>query len=105
MNMHLDDSEVQLFDSLARWLGDRTNSAHVGRADVEPGEPVWRGLASDLGLLAAGIDEAAGGLGGGLRTKLLIARILGEALAAEPYVSGAVIAGGLLERDGAPSVR
>lgn len=100
MHAELDDTELQLRDSLARWLADRPDRSGRGRADAEPGAPPWRDLARDLGLLGAGFPEAAGGLGGGLRAHLLIAETLGEALAAEPYLSAAVIAGGLLHRDG-----
>ena len=67
--MELDDSERALHDSLSRWLADRTDPALQARADRPPVAPPWRELATDLGLLGAGLPERVGGLGGGLRAQ------------------------------------
>ncbi len=73
----LDDTEQALVESLRRWLADHVDTATQARADLPPAPPVWRALADDLGLLGAGLPEAAGGLGGGLRAQLLVLQTLG----------------------------
>ncbi|MBI5256905.1 MAG: acyl-CoA dehydrogenase family protein [Burkholderiales bacterium] len=101
----LDDTRAALRDSLARYLAERVDPGTQARADLPPPAPLWRGLAQDLGLLGAGFPEDAGGLGGGLAEHLLILQTLGGALAAEPYLSSALIAGGVLQRCGGEAAR
>ncbi|WP_395701312.1 acyl-CoA dehydrogenase family protein [Aquabacterium sp.] len=85
------DTDAQLRDSLARFLAE-------GRA-ADPAR-LWRGLARELGLLGAALPESAGGLGGGFAAHLGILQALGAAMAAEPYLSTAVIGAGVLQRAG-----
>ena len=99
------DTEQALRDSLVRWLGDHVDPALQARADLPPTPPPWRALAQDLGLLGAGLPEAVGGMGGGLRAHLLVLQTLGEALCAEPYLSSALIGGQALQATPAPAVR
>lgn len=102
-----DDNTAALRDSLARWLADRIDLNHHARADAPPSTAVWQGLAADLGLLGAGFPETAGGLAADAaeawRNHLAILETLGEWLSAEPYISSAVIAGGLLQRAPSPA--
>lgn len=93
MNDDLDDTERQWRDSLARWLADQD----VTLGAAPDAATLWRGLARDLGLCGVGLPEAAGGLGGGLRAHLLALATLGGWLRAEPYLSTALVAGGLLQ--------
>lgn len=101
-----DDNTAALRDSLSRWLADRIDLNHHARADAPPAAPAWTGLASDLGLLGAGFPESAGGLAADAaeawRNHLAICETLGEWLSAEPYISSAVVGGGLLQRAGTP---
>lgn len=101
--MELTDTEQALRDSLSHWLGDHVDLALQGRADRPPPPPVWRALATDLGLLGAGLPERVGGLGGGLREQLLVLQTLGEWLAAEPYASSAVVGGAALQAAATPA--
>jgi len=105
MNALLDELETQWRDSLMRWLADHLDMSAHARIDLDdrPGAApaAWKGLADDLGLLGMGLPEAQGGLGGGLRSQLLVLDALGEHLAAEPYLSAALIGGGLLQRSSA----
>lgn len=105
--IEFDDTEQALRDSLRRWLADHTDAALQGRADLPPSAPVWGALARELGLLGAGLPEAVGGLGvgpgGGLRTQLLVLQTLGEALAAEPYLSSALVGAAALQAAGTPA--
>lgn len=100
--MELDDSERALHDSLSRWLADRIDPALQARADRPPVAPPWRELATDLGLLGAGLPERVGGLGGGLRAQRVVLQALGAALAAAAYRQGAVLGGAALLAAGSP---
>lgn len=89
--MALDDTESALVDSLQAWAADHVDLALQGRIDLPAPAPLWRALATDLDLLGAGVPEAQGGMGGGMRLQLLVLRTLGAWLAAEPYRSSAVL--------------
>ncbi|MDB5817377.1 MAG: pimeloyl-CoA dehydrogenase small subunit [Rhizobacter sp.] len=97
----LTDTQTMLRDSLSRFLAERYSFEARGRALVEatsaPPAAMWRSLATELGIVGAAFDEAQGGLGGGLAEHLVIMETLGESLAAETYLSTAVIGGGLLK--------
>ena len=97
-----DDTQAALQDSLRRWLG--RNAPFDRRAGLLASPtavlPAWQRLVDELGLLAAGQPESAGGIGegvnGGLADQALILQALGEALLPEPYAAVLVLAGGLL---------
>ena len=95
-----DDTRTMLRDSLARYLSDNYDFDKRRQLLAGAEAPLWRGLAQELGILGATLPEAAGGMGGPLEDGLAIMETLGGALAAEPYLSTVVIAGGLLARDG-----
>lgn len=97
------DTEQALRDSLAHWLADHLDPSLQGRADRPPSPPLWRALATDLGLLGAGLPERVGGSGAGLREQLLVLQTLGEWLAAEPYASSAVVGGAALQAAATPA--
>ncbi|MFO1326512.1 MAG: acyl-CoA dehydrogenase [Rubrivivax sp.] len=101
----LDDTESALRDSLQGWLADHLDPAMQGRADVAPPVPLWSALADELDLLGAGVPEADGGLGGGLRLQLIVVCTLGEWLAAEPYRSAAVLGLAALRGDSHAALR
>ena len=58
---------------------------------------MWPGLA-ELGVLGAAFDEAHGGFAGDPRSLALIQYELGRALAVEPYLACAVVAGRILQQ-------
>ena len=64
----------------------------------------WNTFA-ELGLLAAPFSEEAGGLGGGPLATMIVMQEFGRHLVAEPYVETVVLAGGLIEAEGAPAQR
>lgn len=97
--MEPDDTERALHDSLSQWLADRIDPALQARADLPPVPPPWRELATDLGLLAAGLPERVGGVGGGLRAQRVVQQALGGALAAAAYSAG-VLGGAALQAAG-----
>jgi alkylation response protein AidB-like acyl-CoA dehydrogenase len=101
----LTETQAMLRDSLDRYLAEQydieiRNRALVG-ADTQP--PLWRALARDLGLLGASFDERMGGLGGSIMDAFIVIETLGGHLAAEPYLSSVIVAGGLLRRCNHPA--
>jgi len=96
-----DNSLSMLCDSLARYLegqhGFEQRLHALAHAD-HAAPPFWRGLSRELDLLAVALPESRGGFGGGMAAHLAVMRVLGDALAAEPYLSTMVIGAGLLAR-------
>lgn len=94
------DTQRMLRDSLERFLAERYDieSRSSALETAENVAPLWRAFASDLGILGAAFSEDEGGLGGGFEDHLVILEVLGRHLAAEPYLSAMVHAGGLLRR-------
>ncbi|HEV2362966.1 MAG TPA: acyl-CoA dehydrogenase [Caulobacteraceae bacterium] len=66
---------------------------------------LWRGLASDIGVLGLAFDEADGGLGGGALDQIPVMEAFGRALLVEPYLETAILAGELLKRSTSPVAR
>ena len=78
MNFHLSEEQQLLSDSLSRLLGDQYDfeKRRAIAASAEGWSPeVWRQLA-ELGLLAIGIPEAYGGLGGSAVDRLPVLKAL-----------------------------
>ncbi len=102
MDFSFSEEQTLLRNSLSRYLADHysyeawrkfTRSAE-GR---DPGH--WRQFA-ELGLLAASLPEARGGLGGGPIESMVVMEEFVRALVVEPFVPTVVIGGGLLAKTG-----
>lgn len=106
MDFNLTNEQQLLRDGLARFLVARYN-LETGRAAAKTGagwQPdIWRGFATELGILGATLPESVGGIGGGPVELMVITEALGHALVIEPYIDTVVVAGGLLRRAGGPS--
>ena len=106
MDFTFTEEQTLLRGSLAAYLADQydfeTRRRVVG---ADPGwrPEVWRAFAEDLGILGALAPAEVGGSGGGPIEMLVIMEELGRALVVEPFLSTAVIAGGLLARSGGPA--
>ncbi|MBP7665282.1 MAG: pimeloyl-CoA dehydrogenase small subunit, partial [Burkholderiaceae bacterium] len=61
----LDDTQALLQSSLQRWLQDNAPFERRAALLTTPGavQPLWTGLAQQLGLLGAALPEAVGGQG------------------------------------------
>lgn len=99
MDFSLSDDQRLLQESLARFLKDRYGFETRQAASASPegfDREIWRAMA-ELGLLAAPLCEEQGGLGGGGVDLMVVMEEIGKALAVEPYLATAILAGGLLE--------
>ncbi len=101
MDFSFSEEQTLLRNSVSKYLADNYKYEQwrkFTRNDVGRDPNQWKQFA-DLGLLAAALPEAYGGLGGGAVDNLVIMEEFGRALVVEPYVPTVVIGGGLL-RDG-----
>ncbi|MGV0791674.1 acyl-CoA dehydrogenase family protein [Mycolicibacterium sp. XJ1819] len=103
MDFNLSKEQELLRDGLTKFLSSRYR-LETSRAAAKTGagwQPdIWRGFATELGILGAALPEDVGGIGGGPVEIMVIAEALGHALVIEPYVDTVVVAGGLLRRAG-----
>jgi len=101
MNFGLNDDQLMLRDSFARFLDAHSSAARVRKANEAGGfDPqLWRGLA-ELGAFAMRVPEAAGGLGMGTLDAALVMEEVGRTLASGP-VAEALVAAQLLGALGA----
>lgn len=101
MDFNFTEEQTLLRDSLSRLLGD-TYDFDRRRALLQ-GEgwsrENWARFA-ELGLLAAPLPEAHGGLGGGPIESLVVMEEFGAALVLEPFIPTVVLSAGLIARAG-----
>ncbi len=101
MNFEHTDDRRMLADTLVRALRDgypieTRNAGAYGEAGYDAG--VWQQL-SELGIVSALFDEAAGGFGGSGFDIMVVFEALGRALVVEPFL-GALMAGRALAKAG-----
>jgi alkylation response protein AidB-like acyl-CoA dehydrogenase len=102
MDFSFTEEQTLLRNSVQRYLSDNYKYEDWrkftrGEAGRDPKH--WAQFA-ELGLLAAPLPEAHGGLGGGAMESLVTMEEFGRALVVEPYISTVVVAGGVLARAG-----
>lgn len=102
MNFKFSDEQTQLRDSLARFL--RKDYSFDKRREILKSATgcsaeVWKQFA-DMGLLAIGLPEDHGGLGGGAEDTLIVMEEFGRGLVVEPYLATVVLSAGLIARSG-----
>lgn len=98
MNLRPSDERVLLRDMVRRFLADHGGEAGRGPMPEED----WRAL-GELGVLAATLPEALGGMDGGPQDAAIIAEEFGRALAITPYAETVLGALDLLARHGTPA--
>jgi alkylation response protein AidB-like acyl-CoA dehydrogenase len=102
MDFSFSEEQTLLRNSLSRYLTDRYSFEDWRKFTRAPEgrDPVhWRQFA-EMGLLAAPLPEAFGGLGGGPVESMVVMEEFGRALVVEPFVPTVVIGGGLLAKAG-----
>ncbi len=102
MDFSYSEEQTLLRNSVSKYLADNykyESWRKFTRNDVGRDPAHWAQFA-ELGLLAAPLPEAHGGLGGGPLETLIVMEEFGKSLVVEPYVPTVVIAGGLIARSG-----
>ena len=106
MNFEYSDEQVQLADSLRKFLaqnyGFEQRKAIIGSTRGDS-EQVWRTFA-EMGLMALALPEADGGFGGGAIDLMPVMQACGEALVVEPLLDQ-IVAGRLLAKAGSAAQR
>ncbi|MBI1250990.1 MAG: pimeloyl-CoA dehydrogenase small subunit [Alphaproteobacteria bacterium] len=101
MDFNFTDEQNMLRDSISRFIAseyDFDKRRAMLKSD-EAGKKHWAAFA-EMGLMAAPLPEAHGGLGGGPIDVLVVMEEFGKGLVVEPYVQTVVIGGGMLARSG-----
>ncbi len=101
MNFDYTDEQNALRDSLTKWAAGQYDfdKRRAALASEDAWKTNWATFA-ELGLLAAPLPEAFGGLGGGPLDVSVVAEEFGKALVVEPYVPTVVIGAGALNYAG-----
>jgi len=102
MDFSFTEEQTLLRNSVAKYLADNCGfEAFKKISRTEPGWSVknWKAFA-ELGLLAAPLPEAYGGLGGGPVETMVVMEEFGKALVVEPFVSTVVVGGGFFSHGG-----
>lgn len=105
MDFNFTEDQELLRDSLTRFLADKYSFDHRASILASPAgwsREIWAQFA-ELGLLAAPLPEAHGGLGGGPLDVLVVMEAFGAGLVVEPYVPSVVMGGGALIAAGSPA--
>jgi hypothetical protein len=101
MNFDYTDEQNALRDSLSKWAAQQYDfEKRKGALKSEAGwKKNWATFA-ELGLLAAPLPEAYGGLGGGATEVAVVAEEFGKALVVEPFVPTVVLGAGAIQYAG-----
>jgi alkylation response protein AidB-like acyl-CoA dehydrogenase len=106
MDFNLTEEQELLRDGLTKFLAvryDLEKSRAAAKTGIGWQPEIWRGFATELGILAATLPEDVGGMGGSSIELMIITEALGHALVIEPYIDTVVVSGGLLHRAGGPT--
>jgi len=102
MDFSYTEEQTLLRNSVSKYLADNykfEDWRKFTRSDLGRDPKHWKQFA-ELGLFAAALPEAHGGLGGGAVESMIIMEEFGKALVVEPYVPTVVLGGGFLKHAG-----
>jgi pimeloyl-CoA dehydrogenase small subunit len=102
MDFSFTEEQTLLRNSVQKYLAGNYSFEHFKKVTrTEPGwsKDAWKQFA-ELGLLAAPLPEAYGGLGGGPVDVMVVMEEFGKALVVEPYAQTVVIGGGFFNHGG-----
>ena len=95
MDFSFDENQQMLRDSVSRFVAQKYDFDTRQAIVAGEREDFWS-LFAELGWLMAPFPEELGGLGGSAADLVAIMEELGKGLVVEPYLSGAVLAGGIV---------
>src|SRR5258708_17014224 len=107
MDFSYTEEQTLLRNSVSKYLADNykyESWRKFTRGEIGGDLKHWKQFA-ELGLLAAPLPEAHGGLGGGAVETLIVMEEFGKSLVVEPYIPTVVVGGGLLARAGSDSLK
>ncbi|HEX4861906.1 MAG TPA: acyl-CoA dehydrogenase family protein, partial [Rhizomicrobium sp.] len=107
MDFSFSEEQTLLRNSVARYLADNykfEDWRKFTRGETGRDPKHWAQFA-ELGLLAAPLPEAHGGLGGDAVSTMIVMEEFGRALVVEPYVPTVVMGGGLIARAGSDAMQ
>jgi len=107
MDFSFSEEQTLLRNSVSRYLADNykfEDWRKFTRGETGRDPKHWAQFA-ELGLLAAPLPEAHGGLGGDAVSTLIVMEEFGRALVVEPYVPTVVVGGGLIGRAGSEAMK
>jgi pimeloyl-CoA dehydrogenase small subunit len=107
MDFSFSEEQTLLRNSVQRYLADNyrfEDWRKFTRGETGRDPKHWAQFA-ELGLLAAPLPEAHGGLGGDAVSTLIVMEEFGRALVVEPYVPTVVVGGGLIGRAGSEAMK
>jgi alkylation response protein AidB-like acyl-CoA dehydrogenase len=107
MDFSFSEEQTLLRNSVSKYIADNYSYdswRKFTRNEVGRDPKHWAQFA-ELGLFAAPLPEAHGGLGGGPIETLVIMEEFGRGLVVEPFVPTVVIAGGLIARHGSDALK
>jgi pimeloyl-CoA dehydrogenase small subunit len=102
MDFSFTEEQTLLRNSVSKFLADNYNFEtfkKISRSDAGWKPENWK-IFADLGLLAAPLPEAYGGLGGGPVDTMIVMEEFGKALVLEPFVQTVVVGGGFVKHGG-----
>lgn len=107
MDFSYTEEQTLLRNSVAKYLADNykyESWRKFTRSELGRDPAHWKQFA-ELGLLAAPLPEAHGGLGGGAIETSIIMEEFGKGLVVEPFVPTVIIGGGLIARAGSDALK
>jgi pimeloyl-CoA dehydrogenase small subunit len=107
MDFSFSEEQTLLRNSVSRYLADNykfEDWRKFTRGETGRDPKHWAQFA-ELGLLAAPLPEAHGGLGGDAVSTMIVMEEFGRALVVEPYVPTVVVGGGLISRAGSDAMK
>lgn len=102
MDFSYSEEQTLLRNSVSKFLADHYDFEafkKISRSDAGWSREAWKQFA-ELGLMAAPLPEAYGGLGGGPVDTMIVMEEFGKALVVEPFVSTVVVGGGFVNHGG-----
>ena len=107
MDFSFTEEQTLLRNSVSKFLADNyafEAFKKISRSDSGWSREIWKQLA-ELGLMAAPLPEAYGGLGGGPVDTMVVMEEFGKALVVEPYVQTVVVGGGFVNHGGSEAMK